>query len=125
MCVFSFLTLFEKNTKLGEEILEDSINLLELFDKDLIIVQKALKKNNKDDTVKLRVKKKIHTRITGLYYCPIDSNIEHTFVFEITFFHVFLFTYISQSKLNILYNYCFWIDIKMLKYLIYITLFIL
>lgn len=63
---FSFLTLFEKNAKLGEEILEDSINLLEQFDKDLIIVQKALKKNNKDNTVKLRVKKKVHTRITGL-----------------------------------------------------------
>lgn len=95
MCVFSFLTLFEKNAKLGEEILEDSINLLEQFDKDLIIVQKALKKNNKDDTVKLRVKKKIHTRITGLYYFPIDSNIEYTFVFEIIYFHVYLFTYIS------------------------------
>lgn len=96
--VFSFLTLFEKNAKLGEEILEDSINLLEQFDKDLIIVQKALKKNNKDNTVKLRVKKKIHARITGLY-CPIDSNIEHTiFVFEIIYFHVYLFTYILQSK---------------------------
>jgi len=98
VCVFSFLTLFEKNAKLGEEILEDSINLLEQFDKDLIIVQKALKKNNKDDTVKLRVKKKIHTRITGLYYCPINFNIKHIFLFEIIYFHVYLFTYISQSK---------------------------
>ncbi|XP_022174206.1 DNA helicase MCM9-like [Myzus persicae] len=66
----NFLTLFEKNAKLGEEILEDSINLLEQFDKDLINVQKVLKKNYKDNTVKLRVKKKIHTRITALPLCP-------------------------------------------------------
>ncbi|XP_027837856.2 DNA helicase MCM9-like [Aphis gossypii] len=66
----NFLTLFEKNAKLGEEILEDSINLLEQFDKDLIIVQRVLKKKYKDNTVKLRVKKKIHTRITALPLCP-------------------------------------------------------
>jgi len=75
--VFSFLTLFEKNAKLGEEILEDSINLLEQFDKDLINVQKVLKKNYNDNSVKLRVKKKIHTRITGLYSYPIDTNFKH------------------------------------------------
>jgi len=67
-CVFSFLTLFEKNPKLGEGILEDSINLLEQCDKDLITAQKVLKKNYKDEEVRLSVKKKVHTRITGLYY---------------------------------------------------------
>lgn len=64
---FSFLTLFEKNPKLGEAILEDSINLLEQCDKDLITAQREFKKNHTDERVKLRVKKKIHTRITGLY----------------------------------------------------------
>ncbi|XP_025201501.1 DNA helicase MCM9-like [Melanaphis sacchari] len=66
----NFLTLFEKNAKLGEEILEDSIKLLEQFDKDLITVQRVLKNNHKDYSVKLRVKKKIHTRITALPLCP-------------------------------------------------------
>lgn len=91
--VFSFLTLFEKNAKLGEEILEDSINLLEQFDKDLINVQKVVKKNYKDNSVKLRVKKKVHTRITGLYSYPIDTNKnnEHLFSFLIIYFHVYLF----------------------------------
>lgn len=78
--VYSFLTLFEKNAKLGEEILEDSINLLEQFDNDLINAQKVLKKKYKDKTVKLRVKKKVHTRITGLYYDIINSYIDHIFV---------------------------------------------
>lgn len=67
ICFFSFLTLFEKNPKLGEAILEDSINLLEQCDKDLITVQKELKKSHDDVKVKLRIKRKIHTRITGLY----------------------------------------------------------
>lgn len=66
--VFSFLTLFEKNPKLGEEILEDSINLLEQCDKNLISAQRILKQNHKDETIKLRVKKAVHTRITGIYY---------------------------------------------------------
>lgn len=63
--VFSFLTLFEKNPKLGEAILEDSINLLEQCDKDLITAQKSIKRSNNDETIKLRIKKKVHTRITG------------------------------------------------------------
>lgn len=65
LTIFSFLTLFEKNPKLGEEILEDSINLLEQCDKDLITAQRILKKNHKNETHKLRVKKAVHTRITG------------------------------------------------------------
>lgn len=60
------MTVFEKNPKLGEEILEDSINLLEQCDKDLIAAQRVLKNNYNDKTIKLRVKKKVHTRITGL-----------------------------------------------------------
>jgi len=92
--VFSFLTLFEKNAKLGEEILEDSINLLEQFDKDLIIAQRVLKKKYKDNIVKLRVKKKIHARITGLYYfiiLLILIGIKPSFVIKIIYFHICLF----------------------------------
>lgn len=74
------MTLFEKNPKLGEEILEDSINLLEQCDKDLIAVQRTLKKNHDDVMVKLRVKKKVHTRITGLYFYHVFTNI--TFLIE-------------------------------------------
>jgi len=66
VCIFSFLTLFEKNPKLGEGILEDSINLLEQCDRDLIAAQRVIKRNHKDEATKLCVKKKIHTRITGL-----------------------------------------------------------
>jgi len=102
--VFSFLTLFEKNAKLGEEILEDSINLLEQFDKDLIIVQRVLKENHKDNTVKLRVKKRIHTRITGLFYYLINPNIEHSFVVEIIYFHIYLY---FTRQIYILNNNCF------------------
>lgn len=63
--LFSFLTLFEKNAKLGEEILVNSINLLEQCDQDMIAAQKVLKNNFIDKTAKLCVKKKVHTRITG------------------------------------------------------------
>ncbi|XP_025421479.1 DNA helicase MCM9-like isoform X3 [Sipha flava] len=70
MYIFSFLTLFEKNPKLGEEILEDSINVLEQCDKNLISAQRVLKKNHHDKTIKLRIKKKVHTRITALPLCP-------------------------------------------------------
>lgn len=66
MRVFSFLTLFEKNPTLGEGILEDSINLLEQCDKDLIAAQRTIKNQHKGEAIKLSVKKKIHTRITGL-----------------------------------------------------------
>lgn len=66
LCVFSFLTLFEKNPKLGEGILENSINLLEQCDKDLIVAQKTIKKYHKTKEVGLCIKKKVHTRITGL-----------------------------------------------------------
>lgn len=62
------MTLFEKNPKLGEEILEDSINLLEQCDKDLIATQSVLEKSHNDKTIKLHVKKKVHSRITGLYF---------------------------------------------------------
>lgn len=68
MYIFSFLTLFEKNPKLGEEILEDSINVLEQCDKDLIATQRILKKNHNNKTIKLRIKKKVHTRITGSFF---------------------------------------------------------
>lgn len=73
--VFSFLTLFEKDPKLGEAILEDSINLLEQCDNDLITAQKTVKQNHKDETVKLRVKKKVHARITGML-CPIFNHLK-------------------------------------------------
>jgi len=101
--VFSFLTLFEKNAKLGEEILEDSINLLEQFDKDLIIVQRVLKKKYKDNTVKLRVKKKIHTRITGLYYFTILLilvGIQPSFVTKIIYIlsYILFIFYTLQCK---------------------------
>lgn len=66
MHIFSFLTLFEENPKFGEGILVNSINLLEQCDKDLIAAQRILKKKYNDETVKLKVKKKIHTRITGM-----------------------------------------------------------
>lgn len=61
----SFLTLFEKNPKLGEAILEDSIQLLDKCDNDLIDAQKIIKSNHDDKTIKLKIKKKVHTRITG------------------------------------------------------------
>lgn len=79
MYIFSFLTLFEKNPKFGEGILIDSINVLEQCDKDLIAAQRILKKNHNDETVKLKVKKKVHTRITGIYLILL---------FEISYLHL-------------------------------------
>ncbi|XP_050441975.1 DNA helicase MCM9-like [Adelges cooleyi] len=66
----NFLTLFEKNPKLGEEILSDSINVLERCDNELISAQRKLKKTISDENVKLRTKKRVHTRITALPLCP-------------------------------------------------------
>lgn len=67
MYIFSFLTLFEKNPKFGEEMLVDSINLLEQCDKDTIAAQRILKKKHNDEAVKLSVKKNVHIRITGMH----------------------------------------------------------
>lgn len=64
--LYSFVTLFETSSELGDGILSNPTAVLSLCDKALILAQRELQEQQVTDE-ELTVKTRIHTRMTGIH----------------------------------------------------------